>query len=359
MMIALRKIIHVDMDAFYASVEQRDQPELKGRPVIVGGSPEGRGVVAAASYEARKFGVHSAMPCARAKRLCPHAIFVPPHFEKYSAVSRQVFAIFREVTELVEGLSLDEAFLDVTTNNLQEPLAGKVARWIKDRIQQDTQLTASAGVGPCKLVAKLASDFRKPDGLVIVPPEKVEDFLRPMAVDKLWGVGPKTAERLAEIGIRTVEDVRESSAAQLEELLGKYGPYLYELAHGRDDRQVQNDRIAKSHGSETTLDRDTKDRAHVETLIDELSEQIAGTLGRTVTIKIRYDDFTTITRSRTVKSPIRDARRIAHVAKQLLDETAAGIRPIRLVGVSIGNLVQDGEPYQLELELMDTRDPRR
>ncbi len=349
----MRKIIHVDMDAFYASVEQRDQPELRGKPVVVGGSPEGRGVVAAASYEARKFGIHSAMPCARAKRLCPHASFVWPNFEKYVAVSREIRAIFAEATDLIEPLSLDEAFLDVTTNKLGEPLAGKVARFLKDRIKESTQLTASAGVGPNKLIAKLASDWQKPDGLVIIPPEKVEEFLRPLSVQKLWGVGPKTAERLAEIGIRTVEDVRRTSVDQLESLLGKYGPYLRELAYGRDDREVEPHRIAKSHGSETTFDRDTIDRAYIESLIDQLSEQVSGTPGRTVTLKIRYDDFTTITRSKTTKSPTGDARRIATIAKQLLEQTAAGVRPIRLVGVSIGGLVQDGEPLQLELELED------
>jgi DNA polymerase-4 len=350
----LRKIIHVDMDAFYASVEQRDRPELEGQPVAVGGSPEGRGVVAAASYEARKYGVHSAMPCARAKRLCPHLVFVRPDFEKYLAVSRQIREIFAEATDLIEPLSLDEAYLDVTTNKLLEPLAGKVARHLKDRIKEETRLTASAGVGPNKLIAKLASDWQKPDGLVIIPPEKVEDFLRPLPVTKLWGVGPKTAERLAELGIHHVEDVRRSTPEQLENLLGKYGPYLHDLAYGRDDREVEPHRIAKSHGSETTLDHDTRDRSYVETLIDELSQQIAGSLGRTVTIKIRYDDFTTITRSKTVKSPIDDAAKIAGIAKQLLDQTSVGTRAVRLVGVSIGGLVQEGEPYQLELDLTDS-----
>ncbi len=226
-----------------------------------------------------------------------------------------------------------------------------MARFLKDRIKETTHLTASAGVGPNKLVAKLASDFQKPDGLVIVPPARVEAFLRPLAVSRLWGVGPKTADRLAEIGIHTVEDIRHASVEQLDRLLGKYGPYLFELAHGRDDREVQPHRVAKSHGSETTLDRDTEDRARIESLIDDLSREIQGHPGRTVTIKIRYDDFTTITRSRTVKAPTGDAARIAKIAKQLLDQTEAGLRPVRLVGVSMSGLIQDGEPYQLELEL--------
>jgi DNA polymerase-4 len=349
----VRKIIHVDMDAFYASVEQRDRPELRGRPVVVGGSPEGRGVVAAASYEARAFGVRSAIPCARAKRLCPDAVFLSPDFRKYSAVSAEIHAIFETVTSLVEPLSLDEAFLDVTENLLGEPLAGKVARHIKDRIAAETKLTASAGVGPSKLVAKLASDYDKPDGLVIVPPDNVLEFLRPMRVEKIWGVGPKTAARLATIGVKTVEDLRKSSAKRLEELLGSYGPYLYELAHGRDDRPVEPNRIAKSHGAEHTLDRDVTDRAEIEALIDEHAARLARHLserpGRTVTLKIRYDDFTTLTRSKTLKSPTCDPVRIADVAKRLLEATEAGARPVRLVGLSIGGLVDEGEAYQLEL----------
>jgi DNA polymerase IV len=349
----LRKIIHVDMDAFYASVEQRDRPELRGQPVAVGGSPEGRGVVAAASYEARKFGVRSAMPCAKAKRLCPHLVFVYPSFEKYVAVSKQIRAVFAEVTDLIEPLSLDEAFLDVTSNKLHEPLAGRVAKKIKERIKEETQLTASAGVGPSKLIAKLASDFQKPDGLVIIPPERVEEFLRPLSVTKLWGVGPKTAERLADIGIKSVEDVRRSSPELLESKLGRYGPYLFDLAYGRDDRPVEPNRITKSRGAETTLDRDTLDKKKVESLIDELSEQLEGTPGRTVTIKIRYHDFTTITRSRTTKSPTGAPERIAKIAKQLLEQTSAGARPIRLVGVSLGGLLEEGEWHQLELELTD------
>lgn len=355
----MRKIIHVDMDAFYASVEQRDRPELRGKPVVVGGTPDGRGVVAAASYEARRYGIHSAMPAARAKRLCPHAIFLSSSFDKYTEVSRQIRDVFHEVTDLVEPLSLDEAFLDVTENFLGEPLAGKVARHIKERIKTETGLTASAGVGPSKLIAKLASDWDKPDGLVIIPPERVEAFLTPLPVGRLWGVGPKTAERLADIGIRTVEDVRSASRDQLERTLGRFGPFLFDLAHGRDDREVLPHRIAKSRGAERTLAKDLIERSEVEALVDSLSERVAEALartdrpGRTITLKIRYDDFTTITRSRSVPSPTKEAARIASVARQLLDQTEVGRRPVRLVGVSVGHLIQEGEPHQLELDLVE------
>lgn len=354
---AVRKIIHVDMDAFYASVEQRDRPELRGRPVVVGGSPEGRGVVAAASYEARKFGIRSAIPCARAKRLCADAIFVPPRFDVYLAVSRQIRAVFHEVTELVEPLALDEAYLDVTDNRLEEPLAGKIARHLKQRIRAETELVASAGVGPNKLVAKLASDMDKPDGFLVIPPAGVEAFLRDLPARRLWGVGPKTAERLETMGIRTVKDIRARTPAFLERSLGSYGPFLYELAHGRDDRRVSPGRARKSRGAERTFARDLRDRQEILRLLDNLAHSVADDLdrieqpGRTVTIKIRYEDFTTITRSRTLPTPTADAARIAAAAKALLDQTEAGRRPVRLVGVTISNLVEEGAPRQLELEL--------
>jgi DNA polymerase-4 len=352
------KILHVDMDAFYASVEQRDRPELRGRPVVVGGRPEGRGVVAAASYEARAYGVRSAMPCARAARLCPDAVFVPPDFERYQAVSRRIHDVFHEVTDLVEPLSLDEAFLDVTENRLGMASAGRVARWIKAQIRSRTQLTASAGAAPNKLVAKLASDLDKPDGLVVVPPDAVDRFLVDLPVRKLWGVGPKTAARLERLGVRTVADVRQRPAAVTEEL-GRQGAALVELAHGRDDRKVMPSRPAKSRGAEVTLDHDVLDRTLLLQHVARQSERIETSLrrrglrGRTITLKLRYANFETITRSRTLPGGVHAAAEIARVAGRLLDQTQAGARPVRLVGVSVSQLESDGAE-QLNLFAADS-----
>jgi DNA polymerase-4 len=351
-----RKIIHVDMDAFYASVEQRDKPELRGRPVIVGGRPESRGVVAACSYEARVFGVRSAMPAGRAQRLCPHAVFVPPRMGHYVEVSRQIRALFHEVTELVEPLSLDEAYLDVTHNLLGEPLAGKLARHLKDAIKRVTGLTASAGVGPNKLVAKIASDVRKPDGLMIVPPEDVLDFLAPLPVGRLWGVGPKTGERLAALGIKTVADVRRIEPALLEQQLGKYGPFLSGLAFGNDPRIVQPHRERKSRGSETTFAEDVASLSELSGTLSVLCRELAadledsGNRARTVTLKLRYGDFTTITRSRSLPRGVGDAEVLLEVARDLLvGSTEAATRPVRLIGVSTSNFVGEGSAEQLEL----------
>ncbi|HUP56393.1 MAG TPA: DNA polymerase IV, partial [Bdellovibrionota bacterium] len=269
-----RKIIHVDMDAFYTSVEQRDRPELRGKPVVVGGSAEGRGVVASASYEARKFGVRSAMPSKRAAQLCPNLIFVRPNFEKYTEASRRIRAIFESVTELVEPLSLDEAYLDVTENKLGEPLAGKLAILIKRRIRDELQLTASAGVGPNKFVAKIASDLKKPDGLVVVPPERVREFVDPLPVERFWGVGPATAKRLHSLGLRTGKDVRECSLSILEAALGKFGAFLHGLSQGIDDRAVESDWDPKSRGAETTFGKDLLEVPRLQQVLDELSQEV-------------------------------------------------------------------------------------
>ena len=342
------------MDAFYASVEARDRPELRGRPVVVGGTPDGRGVVAAASYEARKYGIRSAMPAARARRLCPDAIFLRPDFAKYRQASERIRAIFREVTDRVEPLALDEAYLDVTRNRWDEPSAGRIAERIKARIREVTGLTASAGVGPSKLVAKLASDYDKPDGLVVVPPDRVDAFLKPMPARRLWGVGPKTAERLKALGIETVADVRACDVAVLTERLGRYGAQLWELAHGRDERPVVDHRDPKSRGQEVTLEVDELDFAALETWIDRHADRIAtdlrrrGLAGRTVTLKIRYSSFETVTRSRTLVEPTDDALRIADAARGLLPSTEAGRRPVRLIGVSVSHLEAGGHP-QLSL----------
>jgi DNA polymerase IV len=356
----MRKIIHVDMDAFYASVEQRDNPSLRGRPVAVGGDPTVRGVVAAASYEARKFGVRSAIPMSRAVRLCPSLVIVRPDFQKYRTVSQQVFAIFKEVTPLVEGLSLDEAYLDVTDNCWNEPLGVNVARRIKDRIKAVTQLTASAGVAPNKFLAKIASGWKKPDGLTVVAPERIEKFLHELPVDALWGVGPVTAARLRERGIDKLTDVRARSVEELTEIVGMHAEWLHELAHGRDDRAVAPNRPAKSAGSEETYATDISSLEEVQREIDQLARGVAdwlaskGQTARTVTIKVRYSDFTTITRSHSAPEATADPDSIAARAIRLLDRTDAGHRPVRLLGVSVHNF---GEGDQEETEEQEGRLP--
>ncbi len=350
----IRKIIHVDMDAFYASVEQRDRPELRGRPVIVGGSPDRRGVVASASYEARKYGIRSAMSSQKAWRLCPDAVFVPPNFKAYHQVSQQIRAIFLTLTPLVEPLSLDEAYLDVTENTLGEPLAQNLAARIKKQIREQTGLTASAGVGPNKFIAKVASDLRKPDGLVVVPPQKALEFIEKLPVEKLWGVGPATATRLHALGLRTAKDIRTYDLAALERELGKFGLFLHGLSIGQDDRPVDPSWDPKSSGSETTFDRDVLDLDVLrEKIAEQIEENVAwlrkeGRLGRTVTLKVRYKDFKTITRSRTLGFPTDRATTFVQVARELLlGHTEAGETPVRLIGVSISGLIRRDDPVQL------------
>ncbi|TAK17951.1 MAG: DNA polymerase IV [Acidobacteria bacterium] len=346
----MRRIIHVDMDAFYASVEQRDRPELRGKPVAVGGRPESRGVVAAASYEARKFGVRSAIPMSRAIRLCPHLAIVSPSFHKYRAVSQQVFEIFRSVTPLVEGLSLDEAYLDVTENAWNEPLGMNVAKRIKAEIKQATGLTASAGVAPNKFLAKIASAWQKPDGLTVIAPARMESFLRTLPVDALWGVGPVTAARLRERGITKLVDVRAADPAVLRDAVGGLADWLIDLSNGRDDRPVTPDRQAKSSSSEETYSHDLVDydvmQEEVSLMARENAEWLAknGLLAKTVTIKVRYSDFTTITRSDT-RAPTNDADQIANRAVALLDKTDARKRPVRLLGAGVHGLV---DPEEIE-----------
>ena len=352
-----RKIIHVDMDAFYASVEQRDRPELRGRPVVVGGPAESRGVVAACSYEARRFGVHSAMPSAQARRLCPEAVFVRPRMAHYAAISAQIRAVFHRFTDRVEPLSLDEAYLDVTENHLDEPLAGKLARQIKREIWDSTQLVASAGVGPSKLVAKIASDVDKPNGFRIVTPEEVCDFLAPLPVTRLWGVGPKAAERLRTLGVKTVADLRRLSPALLQQCFGKYGLTLVRLAQGDDARPVEARSRPKSRGSETTFAHDLLSVAELSGVLSQLCEEVASDLSRgalkarTVVLKLRYHDFTTITRSRSVAQPVCAAEALYGIAQQLLiSATEAGKRPVRLIGVAATTLSSAAEPEQLCIE---------
>jgi len=339
----MRRIVHIDMDAFYASVEQRDDPSLRGRPLAVGGSPERRGVVAAASYEARAFGVRSAMPMATAVRLCPQLLIVRPDFSRYKTASTAVFAIFREVTSLVEPLSLDEAYLDVTENAWLEPRATRVARRLKDRIRSETGLTASAGVAPNKFLAKIASGWKKPDGLTVISPDRVEPFLQQLPVDALWGVGPVTARKLRERGIERLVDVRTQDPETLRGIVGHLADWLRELAAGVDDRPVVPNRETKSSGTETTFAEDLTDFNVMQQEVAEMGQQAAqwlsrkALLARTVTLKVRYSDFTTITRSQSA-APTRDGGVIAATAVQLLDRTEARTRPVRLLGVSVHNL---------------------
>ena len=339
-----RRIIHIDMDAFYASVEQRDDPALRGRPLAVGGSPESRGVVAAASYEARAFGVRSAMPMARALRLCPELAIVRPDFARYRAASQGVMAILRSCTPLVEPLSLDEAYLDVTENLWREPLATDVAKRLKLRIREELQLSASAGVAPNKFLAKIASGWNKPDGLTVIPPARVERFLQQLPVEALWGVGPVTAGKLRAIGVERLVDVRTADAAQLHRTVGSLAEWLRRLSVGDDPRPVRPDRPWKSISCETTYAEDLRDAAKIRGEIERLALRTAAALenkrlrARSVTIKVRYADFSTVTRSHTAVAASCDAADIAARAAALLERTQAPRRPVRLLGVGVHGL---------------------
>ena len=339
-----RKIIHLDMDAFYASVEQRDDPALRGKPVAVGGSPQGRGVVAACSYEARKFGVRSAMPMARAVRQCPDLVIVRPDFTKYKEASQKVMAILRSVTPLVEPLSLDEAYLDVTENLLHEPLAMEIAKYLKARIRQELSLTASAGVAPNKFLAKIASGWKKPDGLTVIAPERVESFLQKLPVEALWGVGPVTAKKLRAIGIEKLVDVRAADEEKLRRTVGSLAGWLERLSYGDDQRKVTPDRPWKSISAEDTYPEDLVDLREMRAEIERLARRVAAAVAkkelyaRTVTIKVRYANFTTVTRSHTEEPATRDAGIIARRALWLLERTEAGKRPVRLLGVGVHGL---------------------
>ena len=344
-----RKIIHLDMDAFYASVEQRDDPSLRGKPVAVGGSPESRGVVAASSYEARKFGVKSAMPMARAVRLCPELLIVRPDFARYRAASQKVMAILRDCTPLVEPLSLDEAYLDVTENLWREPLATSVAKKLKARIREELSLTASAGVAPNKFLAKIASGWQKPDGLTVIPPEKVESFLQKLPVEALWGVGPVTAKKLRALGIQRLVDVREFDEVALARAVGSLAAWLKRLSIGDDPREVKPDRPWKSISAETTYAEDLRELKEMRAEVDRLARRVAASLekkklrARTVTLKLRYSDFTTVTRSHTGPAPTCDAGQFAARAIVLLERTDAARRPVRLLGVGSHGLVGDSQ----------------
>ena len=339
-----RKIIHLDMDAFYASVEQREDPSLRGKPVAVGGSPQSRGVVAACNYEARRFGVRSAMPMARALRQCPDLVLVRPNFTLYKEISQQVMSILRYATPLVEPLSLDEAYLDVTENLLNEPLAMEVAKYLKARIRDELSLTASAGVAPNKFLAKIASGWKKPDGLTVIAPERVEAFLQKLPVEALWGVGPVTAKKLHAIGVVRLVDVRTADPVLLAQTVGSLAEWLVRLSHGDDPRKVTPDRPWKSISAEDTYATDLEDVKEMRAEIERLARRVAsslqkkGLLARTVNIKVRYANFTTVTRSHTEEPVSQDAARIVERALALLGRTDAGKRPVRLLGVGVHGL---------------------
>ena len=337
-----RKIIHVDMDAFYASVEQRDQPELRGRPVAVGGS-EARGVVAAASYEARTFGVRSAMPSVTAKRRCPDLIFVPPRFDVYRAVSAQIREIFAEHTDLIEPLSLDEAYLDVSENKHGIAIASEIASIIRARIKEVTGLNASAGISYCKFLAKMASDLNKPNGQAVITPNKGPAFVEALAVKKFHGVGPATADKMERLGIYTGADLKTKPLEFLQQHFGKAGGWYYRIARGIDDRAVEPDRPRKSIGAEDTFQTDRFDS---ESVYPEISALVAKVWGlcearqlraRTLTLKVKYSDFQQITRSRTISQPFRNAAQVEGLSRALLDPLFPVERGIRLIGVTVSS----------------------
>jgi DNA polymerase-4 len=350
----IRKIIHVDMDAFFASVEQRDHPELRGRPVAVGGSAE-RGVVAAASYEARRFGVRSAMPSVLARRQCPDLIFVRPRFEVYRAVSAQIHAIFAEHTPLIEPLSLDEAYLDVTENQLGLSSATEIAQRIRTSIRQATRLTASAGVSYNKFLAKLASDHRKPDGLFVIKPGQGAAFVENLPVEKFHGVGPVTAARMHELGIRSGLDLRQQPLELLQRHFGKAGPHYHAIARGEDTRPVQAHRERKSIGAESTF---AQDLWQAPALVEALRPLVAKVWdysaakdlpGRTVTLKVKFSDFRQITRTQSFSQPVASQVILEQTAWQLLTTLLPPAKGIRLLGVSLSAL---GKPGEVQLPLI-------
>ena len=357
------KIIHVDMDQFYAAVEQRDHPELKGKPIAVGHDAE-RGVVATASYEARRFGVHSAQSIQVAKRLCPQLIIVEPHFQHYKEVSAQLHAIFHDYTDLIEPISLDEAFLDVTENKRGMELGVDIAREIKQRIREATGLTASAGVSYCKFLAKIASDWRKPDGLTVIHPDRALDFIAQLKVEKIWGVGHKTAEKLHRMGVFTGADLRKMPLMRLTQEFGKMGSVFYNFARGIDNRPVISEWERKSVSCEHTFEKDINKQAdvtiHLYQTVLELVRRIEKNdfEGRTLTLKVKFMDFQQITRSITVEHTLRTKDEILPLAKQLMSEVEYQMHPIRLIGLGVSNQKSLPTPelqrwIELELEFLD------
>jgi len=360
----MRSILHVDMDAFYASVEQLDHPEYKSKPVIVGANPKegkGRGVVAACSYEARKFGVRSALPISRAWKLCPEGVYVRPRMDRYIEVSKQIMEVFQRYTDLVEPLSIDEAFLDITGSIALLGPAEQIAAAIRRDIREAIGLTASVGLGPNKFIAKIASDLKKPDGFVVVTGQEVEKFLQDLPVSRLWGVGPKTELRLREMGFQTIGHVAAASRDSLVGSLGSLGEHLFQLSHGRDERPVQPNWEPKSIGTETTFEQDTDDREQLLHTILELSDHVAerlrkdGYRARKVTLKLRYADFETHTKQQSQNRLTITGEEIAAVARSLFASFPLK-KKIRLIGVAAGDLRRDGgDPQQLPLFDESTR----
>jgi DNA polymerase-4 len=340
-----RAILHVDMDAFFAAVEVLDNPALRGRPVIVGGTPAGRGVVAAASYEARRFGVHSAMSAARAVKLCPNGVFLPPRHERYAAVSEQVFAVFRRYSPLVEPLSIDEAFLDVTGSQRLFGPAAQIGRAIKRCIQDEIGLTASVGVAPNKFLAKLGSELDKPDGFFVFTLENCRGILQDLPICRLWGVGQATERRLRRLGIEKVGDLPHASRRELDAILGRQADHLLALARGQDDRAVIPSHTARSIGHEVTFAEDIGDIDRLRNVLDELAAKVAhrlrrhGLVARTVQVKARFPDFTTLTRAATLREPTGSTADIRRTARELLDRRLSRQgRALRLLGVSARHL---------------------
>lgn len=352
----VRKIIHIDMDAFYASIEQRDNPHLRGKPVIVGGLPGSRGVVSTASYEARKFGIHSAMPSGMAMKLCPQGIFLPVRMDVYCAESEHIRRIFLEYTDLVEPVSVDEAFLDVTHNKKNIPSATWVAKDIQKRIYSETRLTASAGVSFNMFLAKIASGLKKPAGLTVITPDQSDEFICKLPIDDFYGVGKVTAERFRRIGVENGADLKKLSMQELVAAFGKSGVYYYNIARGMDDRTVIPDQPRKSLGREVTLERDTVNMYEINDILKDLSAEVEEMLhaeklsGKTVTLKIKYEDFISITRQQSLKELTDSGRIIFKVASGLLKKTEAGTRKVRLIGVSVSGFPlpgNDNSPVQL------------
>ncbi len=352
----VRKIIHVDMDAFYASIEVRDNPRLRGKPVIVGGLPGTRGVVSTASYEARKFGVRSAMPIGQAAKLCPKGIFLPVRMDAYCAESEKIRRIFLEYTDLVEPVSLDEAYLDVTHNIKKIPSATWVAQEIQKRIFGETRLTASAGVSFNMFLAKIASGLHKPAGLAVITPDQADEFLSGLAIEDFHGIGKVTAAKFRGMGVTIGADLKKLSKAELVKEFGKSGIWYYDIVRGIDDRKVTPDQPRKSLGRETTLPHDTDDMVEIAGVLRDLSKELWEMLqeehlcGHTVTLKLKYADFTSITRQRSLDSAVDSWDLIYREASELMRKTEAGVRKIRLVGVTVSGFPEpeaDGGPVQL------------
>ncbi len=354
-----RKIIHVDMDAFFASVEQRDFPEYKGKALVVGGRPERRGVVAAASYEARRYGIRSAMATSQALKRCPDLIIIYPRFDVYKEASQEIQKVFKEYTDLIEPLSLDEAYLDVTQNKKEIPSAIWVAQEIKKKIFEQTDLIASAGVSYNKFLAKVASDMDKPDGLYVITPEKSHEFLMELPIEKFYGIGKVTTKKMNNLGIYFGKDLINFSEEKLFQVFGKSGRYFYQIVRGKDFREVRTHHVRKSFGKETTFDKDLSNLNRMEDEIEKLAEKVfvKKILGRTLTLKVKYGDFQQVTRSQTLLEPLSSVAEIAELSKKLLKRTEAGERPVRLLGISLSNTskttdtLQTLDSKQLNLDL--------